>query len=282
MRILRTVSAMSAWSRALQREGVRIGLVPTMGALHAGHLSLIRTARLSCDAVIVSLFVNPAQFGPGEDFARYPRRLQADAKLCRAAAVDALFAPSASAMYPPGFQTSVEVRKLAQRWEGAARPGHFAGVATVVTKLFSVIRPEAAFFGQKDYQQTALIRQLTKDLNLGVRIVVRPTVRDRDGLALSSRNQYLSPAQREIAPLLHRALQAGQTAIRHGATAPAAVVRRMRAVLAQERAIRCEYLAVCDPRALSPVSRIDGPVALLGAIRIGSIRLIDNLVVRMD
>ena len=184
---------MAAWSERLRRDGVTIGFVPTMGALHDGHRSLIRAARLRCDALVVSIFVNPAQFSPTEDLCTYPRPIARDRALCREEGVDVSFEPTVRGMYPEGFQTTVTVPALARRWEGEARPHHFAGVATVVTKLFGMVRPHLALFGQKDYQQAALVRQLVDDLNLGVAIQVRPTVRERDGLAMSSRNVYLSP-----------------------------------------------------------------------------------------
>jgi pantoate--beta-alanine ligase len=280
MRSLRSVQAMAGWSAALSREGVSIGLVPTMGALHAGHRSLIRRARLSCDALVVSLFVNPLQFGPHEDYARYPRSFEADAALCREEGVDVLFAPQATALYPDGFQTTVTAGPLGQRWEGAARPGHFDGVATVVAKLLALIRPDQAFFGQKDFQQTVIVQRLAEDLNLGVRIVLCPTVREPDGLALSSRNRYLTPAQRKVAPILHEALQAGRKAILKGATAGTQVTRAMRQVIADTPGVAVNYLAVCDPQTLEPASRVTGAVVLLGAVRLGRVRLIDNLVVK--
>jgi pantoate--beta-alanine ligase len=280
MKTIRTAKAMAAWSAAHQREGVTIGLVPTMGALHAGHRALIRAARLSCDAVVVSLFVNPAQFGPKEDFSRYPRQPKADAALCDKEGVDVLFAPPVNEIYPDGFETTVAVPKLASRWEGALRPGHFAGVATVVTKLLALVRPAAAFFGQKDFQQAALIRRLVQDLNLGTRVIVYPTVREADGLALSSRNVFLTPAQRRAAPALFRALNAGRLALRSGVRSGAAIQRAMRKVVATEPLARPEYLAVCDPDTLEPLARVRGRAVLLGAIRIGRIRLIDNLLVK--
>lgn len=281
MLILRSVGVMSAWSARLRREGVVLGLVPTMGALHAGHRALIRAARLSCDAVVVSLFVNPRQFGLGEDFARYPRLLRTDAALCREEGADVLFTPGQRGMYPPGFQTSVSVRNLSRRWEGTARPGHFEGVATVVTKLLNVVRPGVAFFGQKDLQQAVVIQRLVKDLNLGVRVVVRPTVREPDGLALSSRNAFLSPVQRRAAPVLYAALEAGRRAVRAGQRSGERVTRLMRDRVAAEPLARVEYLAVCDPRTLEPLKRITTSAVLLGAIRVGRVRLIDNVLVRV-
>ena len=214
MKIIRTARSMTAWSERLRRDGVTIGFVPTMGALHDGHRSLIRAARLRCDALVVSIFVNPAQFSPTEDLSTYPRPIAQDRALCRKEGVDVCFEPTAQGMYPEGFQTTVTVPALARRWEGEARPHHFAGVATVVTKLFGMVRPHLAFFGQKDYQQAALVRQLVDDLNLGVAIQVCQTVRERDGLAMSSRNIYLSPDERRVAHLLLQALRAGQQVIK--------------------------------------------------------------------
>jgi pantoate--beta-alanine ligase len=251
-----------------------------MGALHAGHRALIRAARLSCDAVVVSLFVNPTQFGPKEDFSRYPRKPKADATLCAKEGVDVLFAPPVGEIYPDGFQTTVSVPKLARRWEGEQRRGHFDGVAAVVTKLLTLVRPAAAFFGQKDFQQAALIRRLVEDLNLGARVIVYPTVREADGLALSSRNVYLTPAQRRAAPVLFQALKAGRAAIRAGGRSGVQIQQAMRKVLSAEPLARLDYLAVCDPDRLEPLARVRDRAVLLGAIRIGKIRLIDNLIVK--
>lgn len=281
MHIIRSVPAISTWSRTLHREGVVIGMVPTMGALHAGHRALIRKARLSCDALVVTLFVNPRQFGPGEDFSRYPRQARADATLCRAEGVDVLFMPSREAIYPRGFQTSVVVRDLARRWEGERRAGHFEGVATVVAKLLNLVRPEVAFFGQKDFQQSVLVRRLAEDLNLGTTVAVCPTVRDRDGLALSSRNQYLTQAQRSAAPVLYEALQAGRTAILRGVRFGLQINRAMRKVIETEPQMTVDYLAVCDPETLEPLPRVTKTSVLLGAVRLGRVRLIDNLLVKL-
>lgn len=280
MRIIRSISAMSGYSRALHREGVCIGFVPTMGALHEGHRALIRTARLQCDAVIVSLFVNPTQFGPQEDFSRYPRQFKKDAGMCREEDVDVLFAPSQEGMYRPGFQTGVAVHRVSQRWEGAHRPTHFGGVATVVTKLLNIVRPDTAFFGQKDYQQVVIVRQLVADLNVGTAIELCPTVREPDRLAMSSRNVYLTNAQRRAAPILYQALQAGEAAIQKGSKEGTQIRRAMLMKLAEEPLVQVEYVSVCDPDSLEPLTRITGTVVLLGAIRLGSVRLIDNLLAR--
>jgi len=252
-----------------------------MGALHDGHRSLIRAARLRCDALIVSIFVNPTQFSPTEDVSTYPRPIARDRALCREEGVDVCFEPTVRGMYPEGFQTTVTVPALARRWEGEARPHHFAGVATVVTKLFGMVQPHLALFGQKDYQQVALVRQLVNDLNLGVAILVRPTVRERDGLAMSSRNVYLSPDERLIAPLLSQALRVGRQMIVSGMNDVAAIERIMRQTIEQAPTIHVEYLAVCDPDSLEPLSVVEARAVLLGAVRIGSIRLLDNLLVKM-
>jgi pantoate--beta-alanine ligase len=277
MKTIRSPLAMTAWSQHMRREGVVIGFVPTMGALHGGHRALIRAARLRCDALVVSIFVNPTQFAPREDLATYPRRIAQDRKLCRDEGADVCFEPTATGMYPKGFQTIVTVPAIARRWEGESRPHHFSGVATVVTKLFSLVRPDVALFGQKDYQQCAVVRQLVKDLNFDVRLVVRPTVREPDGLAMSSRNAFLSAEERRIAPILYQALLAGRRAIESGMAEPGSVSAIMRKVLGEEPAVRIDYLAVCDPRTLEPLGRTGRQAVILGAIRLGSVRLIDNL-----
>lgn len=279
MRIIRSPTAIAAWSEQLRREGVRIGLVPTMGALHDGHRALIREARLRCDALAVSIFVNPMQFGPQEDLAKYPRALSQDRALCRKECVDVCFEPTVPAMYSNGFQTMVTLPTIARRWEGEIRPRHFSGVATVVTKLFGMVRPQISLFGQKDFQQSVLVRQLVKDLNLGVEIIVQPTVREADGLAMSSRNIYLSQEERKRAVTLYKSLRAGASAIRRGVTDGEAVRSTMVQVIATEPAMTIDYLAVCDPTTLEPLCVVASRVVLLGAVRIGSVRLIDNLLV---
>ena len=279
MKIIRSPAAMTAWSEALRREGVTIGFVPTMGALHEGHRTLIHEARLRCDALVVSIFVNPTQFGPQEDLAKYPRPISHDRAICRQEGVDVCFEPTAEAMYPTGFQTTVTVPAIARRWEGEVRPHHFAGVATVVTKLLGIVRPHQALFGQKDFQQSVLVQQLVKDLNLGIDIAVRPTVREQDGLAMSSRNVYLSLDERRRAVTLYKSLQAGAEVIRAGGRDAKTVGLAMAQVVSQESTITTDYLTVCDPRTLEPVSSVTSRVVLLGAVRLGSVRLIDNLLV---
>jgi pantoate--beta-alanine ligase len=280
MRTIYSPSAMTAWSQRLRREGVVIGFVPTMGALHEGHRALLRAARLKCDALVVSMFVNPIQFAPTEDLATYPRRLSQDRTICREEGVDVCFEPTPAAMYPKGFQTVVTVPSVARRWEGETRPHHFGGVATVVTKLFGVVRPDVVWFGQKDFQQCAVVRQLVKDLNFNIRLIVRPTVRERDGLAMSSRNVFLSTEERRLAPMLYQALLAGQRAIETGVADPQAVQAMMRKVLEAQSAIHIDYLVICDPDTLEPLERIDRQAVILGAIRLGSVRLIDNVLTR--
>ncbi|NJL16888.1 MAG: pantoate--beta-alanine ligase [Nitrospira sp.] len=279
MKIIRSPSAMAAWSEGLRREGVRIGLVPTMGALHDGHRALIRAARLRCDALAVSIFVNPTQFGPHEDLTKYPRPISRDRALCKQEGADVCFEPSVQAMYPEGFQTTVSLPAIARRWEGEVRPHHFSGVATVVTKLFGMVSPQIAIFGQKDFQQSVLVGQLVKDLNLGVQIAVRPTVRERDGLAMSSRNVYLSSEDRVRAVTLFRSLQAGVQVIRKGVRDGKAVQTAMYRVTKTEPSMTIDYLAVCDPTSLEPISKVTGKAVLLGAVRLGPVRLIDNLLV---
>jgi pantoate--beta-alanine ligase len=260
---VRTVRSVAEVRDALRTRGGPVGLVPTMGAFHEGHLSLMRAAREACDHVVVSLFVNPSQFGAAEDLARYPRDEAADAEAAAAIGIDLLFAPSASELYPDGFDTWVEPGRLASVLEGAARPGHFRGVATVCTKLFSIVQPDLAYFGRKDAQQVAVIMAVVADLNLPLEIVALPTVRDPDGLALSSRNVFLSPAERAVALALPRALEAGAAAHRSGGDASDVA----RSVLDGDRGLTIDYVAVAD---------FDGPT-LVAAIRVGATRLIDNV-----
>jgi pantoate--beta-alanine ligase len=270
---------MAAVARRLERQGRRIGLVPTMGALHAGHLSLIRRCALENDAVIVTIFVNPLQFGPREDFARYPRDLPRDLRLARAAGADIVFAPSAAGMYPRGFQTGVTVGPLASRWEGERRPGHFQGVATVVTMLFALTRPARAYFGQKDYQQVLVVRQLVRDLKLPLAVRMLPTVREPGGLAMSSRNASLTPSQRAHAAVLYQALRLARASIRAGERRAAPILRAMRRLIRGAPGVRIDYVALADAATLEPQGRLHGRVAILVAAWVGRTRLIDNLLV---
>jgi pantoate--beta-alanine ligase len=281
MRVIETVNEMRVARREIASLG---GFVPTMGYLHAGHLSLARAARAECATVVASIFVNPAQFGPNEDLSRYPRDLPRDLNLLASAGVDLVFTPTAAEMYPAGFATYVEPGgALTERLEAAARPGHFRGVATVVTKLFQIVAPDVAYFGQKDAQQVAVIRRMIADLNLPVELRVLPTVRERDGLAMSSRNAYLNTEERAAADVLYRALEAGQALI---ASDPAASAQRaieaMRGVIAAEPRARLEYADVCDPDTFAPLEALRAPAILAIAARVGPARLIDNFLLRAD
>jgi len=261
----------------VRRMGATVGFVPTMGALHDGHGRLIDLARRETDCVVVSVFVNPIQFDRKDDLEKYPRNLDADLKFCTERRADLVFAPPVEEMYPEEPKTFVEVRGVSDGLCGAFRPGHFRGVATVVLKLFHIVEPHRAYFGEKDAQQLAVIRRMVRDLNLTVEIVPVPTVRESDGLALSSRNQRLSPEERRIAPVLFQALLVAQKYIAAGETDPAAVKAAAQAVLERQPALRVEYLEVVDPDEMQPVGRINGPVRVAAAAWLGSTRLIDNL-----
>ncbi len=253
------------------------GLVPTMGALHDGHRSLVGRARAECAGVGVSIFVNPTQFGPGEDLSKYPRPLGADLTMLEEEGVDLVWTPMPEVVYPPGFQTYVSVEEITQPLEGQHRPGHFRGVATVVAKLFNVFTPDKAYFGQKDAQQVAVVRRMVEDLNFPTEIVVCPTVREPDGLALSSRNRYLSPEERQAAPVLFRALRAAREEYEAGSRDAGGLRRRMSEVLASEPLAAPDYVSAADPETLVELSSVSGPVLLSLAVRIGKTRLIDNL-----
>lgn len=276
MRIIDEPRAMQAWADATRAAGQRIALVPTMGALHDGHLELVRQGRTRADKVVVSIFVNPIQFDRRDDFDKYPRTLDADAARCREAGVDVIYAPSAGAMYPEGFRAAVDVSHLTESLCGAQRPGHFRGVTTVVTKLFHAVRPHVAVFGEKDFQQLAVVRRMTADLDFGIDIVGVPTVREADGLALSSRNQRLAPEARIAARCVPRALGAAADAVRAGETRAAAVVDRAATVIAGESQARLEYAELRDPETLDEVAEVRGPALLALAVWVGGVRLIDN------
>jgi pantoate--beta-alanine ligase len=278
MRTVRTVAELREALAPERRAERSIGLVPTMGAFHAGHLSLIRRARENCDVVVVSLFVNPAQFGPGEDLDTYPRDEARDATLAEEEGVDLLFAPPVEEVYPDGFATTVSVAGVTEPLEGESRgPGHFAGVTTVVTKLFNMVQPDVAFFGQKDAQQALVIRRLVRDLDVPVRIEVCPTVREPDGLALSSRNAYLSADERERALAIVRALRAAEERVARGERDAAAVLEAARSEL-EAAGIAPEYLELRSAEDLSPVERVNGTTLLAVAARVGRARLIDNTI----
>lgn len=279
MRQISTTAEMHAARRSLSGS---VGLVPTMGYLHAGHIALATRARAENEHVIATIFVNPTQFGPHEDLAAYPRDLPRDLALLAEAGCDIVFTPPPEAIYPPGFQTYVSVEEVALPLEGARRPGHFRGVATVVAKLFNLTRPTRAYFGQKDAQQVRVIQTMARDLNFDLEIVVCPTAREADGLALSSRNAYLTPPQRRAAPVLYRALTAGQETWRQGERDPERLRGRMAEVLAAEPLALVEYVSAADADTLAELHEpINGPVLLSMAVRMGRTRLIDNLILTL-
>ncbi|HEU5305113.1 MAG TPA: pantoate--beta-alanine ligase [Gemmatimonadales bacterium] len=274
---LATISDLKSWRKAQRAGGRRIGFVPTMGFLHEGHLALVDEARRRADVVIMSIFVNPLQFGAGEDLARYPRDLPRDRALAAGRGVDALFVPSVATMYPPGAEVGITPGPSAERWEGAARPGHFAGVLTVVAKLFNLVEPDLACFGRKDIQQLTIVRQMVRDLNWPVEIVPVPTVRETDGLALSSRNSYLGPDDRSRAAVLSRALQAAHEAWRTGERRAPEIDARMRRILDTQPEVAVEYISIVEPDTLTPVATVDPQTVVALAARVGGTRLIDNI-----
>ena len=266
-------------ARQTRAEGRSTGFVPTMGALHAGHLSLVRAALAESQPVIASIFVNPTQFGPSEDFQNYPRTIEADSKKLEDAGVDYLFAPEASEIYPPGFRTWVNVEGLSERLEGRVRRGHFRGVTTVVLKLLEIVQPRKAFFGRKDAQQARIIRQMARDLHLDSEIVVCPIVREADGLAMSSRNAYLKPEERRAATILFRALDGARISVSRGERDALRLTAAMRETLRTEPRAESDYVELVDAETLEPVTRLRGVCLALLAVRIGAIRLIDNLLI---
>ena len=279
MEIVRTVAQLRAWSRAAHKEEKIVGLVPTMGALHSGHASLIRAARKQCDLVAVTIFVNPTQFGPNEDYARYPRTFDADRALVQREGADLIFAPAIDELYPQGATTFVDVEGLSSRLDGQSRPGHFRGVATIVTKLFVAAEADFAFFGQKDAAQVSVLRHMTTDLCLATEIVVCPIVREADGLALSSRNVYLSPEQRSQALALSRAIGVVESLVGHGQRSAEALIEAARAVFGAEPAVRVDYIALVDWKTLLPVGTAAPPGTLFAvAAWVGETRLIDNTI----
>lgn len=278
MHITRTIAETRAALHTARVHGAVIGFVPTMGFLHEGHLSLIRVARdAGATFIAVSIFVNPKQFGPNEDFARYPRDEERDAAMLEAAGVDLLFLPPVEAMYPPGATTTISVGGVTKPLEGERRPGHFDGVATVVAKLFNIVAPDVAAFGRKDAQQCAAIERMVGDLDMPVRLVFGETLREHDGLAMSSRNAYLSPDERTKAPVLHRALRAGEEAVTHGIHSVPDVEKLMHRVIEEEGGVEVDYLAVVDPLTFEAPADFHRDVLLAGAVRLGRTRLIDNV-----
>ncbi|MFL6216621.1 MAG: pantoate--beta-alanine ligase [Blastocatellia bacterium] len=280
MEIINRIPRMRSVARDMRGEGSRVGLVPTMGALHEGHLSLMARAREMCDIVVASVFVNPAQFSPAEDYARYPRDLARDAELAFAKGVDFIFAPTADDMYPDDFVTYITVEGLSEKLEGGSRPSHFRGVATVVAKLFNIVQPNFAFFGRKDAQQVILIKRMVRDLATDVEVVVGPIVREEGGLALSSRNVYLSPQERQAATVLRRALERARTLYNGGENDAGRLLAAIRALVEAEPLARLDYLAITDTKRLESVATISSDEATLisMAVFFGKTRLIDNIV----
>jgi pantoate--beta-alanine ligase len=277
MKLIDSPDEMQRFSRSVRREGRRLGFVPTMGALHAGHLSLVKAARGQSDCVAASIFVNPLQFGPNEDFSKYPRTFDRDRQLLEAEKVDVLFAPKVEAMYPAGAKTTVEVAELSERLDGRSRPGHFKGVTTIVSKLLNIVQPDLAFFGQKDAAQVAVIRRMVRDLDMNVQIVICPIVREPDGLAMSSRNSYLDPQQRKQALALYRALTRMQFLADRGERSIASLIEAGKQVIAEEPGAKLDYLEIVDPDSLETVTDLSRGALVAIAARIGTTRLIDNL-----
>jgi len=259
----------------------RIAFVPTMGAFHEGHLSLMRKAKRRGNFLVVSLFVNPLQFGPREDLQIYPRDLRADQQKGKDAGADLFWTPSSEEIFPPPYQTFIEVEKLSRSWEGRSRPGHFNGVATIVAKLLHIVSPNELYLGQKDFQQVRVIQQMIRDLHFKTTVRLVPTIRERDGLAMSSRNIRLSQAERKAAPILYRALQTAKKLIHQGERKSEAVLEAAESVIRTEPRARMDYLALCDPETLEPLRHLQGHVVILAAVKIGSVRLIDNILVKI-
>ncbi|MFH1413861.1 MAG: pantoate--beta-alanine ligase [Candidatus Omnitrophota bacterium] len=279
MKVIRSVKKMAALSKKYKGRGESIGFVPTMGALHKGHISLIRNAHKGCDLVVVSIFVNPAQFSPKEDFRRYPRNLMADTNICKREGVDIIFFPDAGEMYPKNYKTYLEVDDLSQVLCGKFRPGHFRGVATVLTKLFNIVNPDFAYFGQKDALQAIITKRLVDDLNIPVKIKILPIIREMDGLAMSSRNIYLSRVQREEAAVLYQALRIAGSLIKKGNRSSKEIIRRMRLLILKKKTARIQYVSIFDLKEFKPVKRIKGRILIALAVFFGKMRLIDNVII---
>lgn len=279
MEVIRTVSEMKEAAKRLKASGVTTGFVPTMGYLHEGHLSLVRLSRKDTASTTLSIFVNPTQFGPKEDLEKYPRDTEGDLEKCRSEGVDIVFMPDPGDMYPSGFSTYVNVETITASLCGKSRPGHFKGVATVVAKLFNVVQPDKAYFGQKDFQQTAVIRRMVNDLNMAVEIVVGPTLREPDGLAMSSRNAYLKPDERRAAPALYHALESARMLGEKGGVSTKILTDYILGKLKEEPLIEPEYVEVVNPEDLEPLSHTGGGAAIVAAVKIGGTRLIDNIII---
>jgi pantoate--beta-alanine ligase len=280
MEIIERIKEMKTFSSKARQEGKTIAFVPTMGFFHEGHLNLMREGRKRCDLVIVSLFVNPTQFGPSEDFQKYPRNFERDRKMAEEVGVDLLFAPLSKEMYPPDHQTVVRVEKVTRGLCGRSRPTHFQGVATVVTMLFNIVMPHIAIFGEKDFQQLATIRQMVKDLHMDVKTIGMPTVREADGLAMSSRNIYLRPEERQAALSLHRSLKRAEQLLQKGERKAEKILKEMEGIVLSEPLVKIDYIQVCNPTTLEDLIEIEGDVVIALAAYVGKTRLIDNLIYR--
>jgi pantoate--beta-alanine ligase len=281
MRIIEKVSEMQQQADTWRREEKRIAFVPTMGYLHAGHLALMEAAQRHGDLVVISIFVNPTQFGPGEDYQNYPRDLDRDLRLASGVGVQVAFIPPAEEMYPPGFQTFVEVTEVTRNLCGRSRPGHFRGVTTVVMKLFQIVKPHAAVLGEKDFQQLVTIRRMSRDLDLGVTVLGHPIVREEDGLAMSSRNVYLDGGQRQIALRLSQALKRAQALVDSGERGAVALIAAVQEHINADGGAQIDYVQLCHPETLEDVAAIDGPTLLALAVQVGKARLIDNCVLQL-
>jgi pantoate--beta-alanine ligase len=279
METAKTIESARRFITAARGQSRTVGLVPTMGALHIGHISLIQAARRQCNYTVVSIFVNPTQFGPSEDFDKYPRPYEDDLQVCREQGVDLVFAPDTNQIYPAKNITWVSVEKLTEGLCGENRPGHFRGVTTVCAKLFNIVQPDVAFFGQKDAQQTVVIKRMVADLNIPLKIQVCPTVREEDGLAVSSRNKYLNKIERKDAPLLYKSLQKAKQLIGIGVTDPEQIITKMKKILAESSLLETEYIEIIDPETLEPLNPVKGPALVALAVRFGQARLIDNILV---
>ena len=280
MKLVDSISRMSTFAKMLKKEGKSIGFVPTMGYLHNGHMSLVNAAKKHTDVVVMSIFVNPIQFGPKEDFERYPRDLKRDEQLASEAGVDVIFYPSAKEMYPEGYATFVNVERLTDGLCGASRPGHFRGVTTVVVKLFGIVKPDVAYFGQKDAQQAAVIRKMAQDLNMGVEVKIMPIVREKDGLAMSSRNTYLSELERKDALGLYQSLKKAESLVTGGETDAKRIIKIMKEAIAARPAVKIEYISIVDAKELVELETITKEALIAVAARVGKTRLIDNIIVK--
>jgi len=280
IKIIRSVESMKKLSDGFREKGLSIGFVPTMGYLHDGHLSLVKEAKRQNDLVVVSIFVNPTQFGPREDLKKYPRDLKRDLKILSKYKVDMVFHPSAGEMYPDVYKTCIEVKGLSDKLCGASRPGHFKGVTTIVAKLFNIVKPDTAYFGEKDYQQQVIIKKMVKDLNMGVKIVSMPTIREKDGLAMSSRNKYLNKDERAKALVINKALKFAKVLVKSGVKSSARIRAAMTKLMRTAKYLKIDYVSICDPETLDEKRTVKGKTLIATAVYVGRTRLVDNIVIK--